>query len=172
MSKFKYLIKDRLTEVVTLIQFFGFSNYEYLSSEDLFKVFGQPVSSKNWPDLIKAHSELFTIVQEKIYLNIRFYKSPKLDVNEVFNLIGFANGIHDKELAQRNKNNHRIPIYVSLIATLVSLLSLFYNSYKTTDIIKLTIREELKHIENSKENGSSELPFSKKTDSLNLKTRK
>ena len=146
MKKYKYLANGRLADVITLIQVLGLIPSDFMEEAEIQeKILKTPSSCKLWSIIATEHPEffLFEVSHGRIYLLLRYLERSKLSTEKTLTLITAANSLHDKELSQRNKNAYLVPLYISVVSTALSVLSLLYSVNKNEKIIRKAINEEL-----------------------------
>lgn len=132
--KNKYLIQNRLEDVIALIQILAMDpEHAYRTSNGLNKSIGEPgsVADKDWLTVAKNHGEFFRTTKKKdeetiiVVLLARYSENPKspapLDMSETKSLIDAAIEIHKNQL--ENKSINKV-FGAALISILLSVASI------------------------------------------------
>lgn len=133
MCRTKYRIKNRLDEVIALIQVLAFDPDTYRSEDGLQQELqAKPLSSENWTTICKEHPEFFRVKPDEknpISLITR-HVLPKgtrdIDDDLVKKLIEIAVNLHDKQHERANKRWLLVPVYVALIVAGTSIFLAFF----------------------------------------------
>ena len=151
MKSKSYLINGRLGDIIALINYLSLTKTDYAKQEKLIKEIGtKPQSTDSWIQLCKLHPEFFMYDTTKslIYLTYRKYSTEKVSVDNTIKLIEIATALQDKELNRRNRNTHRIPLYIAILTTLFSVFTLLYGNHKIDESLKEMISKQKENKEN------------------------
>ncbi len=141
MSKIKsetarYIIPDRLSDVITLISVLATDSQCFRTEEGLtIALRSNPKTSASWIKLATEHSEFFRLNGDGKFIALLLrsylpeepdgegkYIRPPLTIDETQNLINSAIALHDKEINRLQRKSYRIPIITALIASVTALL--------------------------------------------------
>lgn len=134
----RYLINNRLGDVITLIQILALNpEFSYRTSEKLAESIGKPNSKEKWVEIAKEHSEFFRVSQDdKIILLTRFAMDPEgkkpsaLKLEETKILIDNAIDLYGKELTRQSNDlqlkSIRTVFGAALLSIIISAISAFY----------------------------------------------
>lgn len=133
----KYLKHGRLSDVLRLITVLSLNSEHKFRKEKglLVALNGSPFSGKDWFDVAKDHPEFFRINQSEESLVLLFRLSNRkepgtdnyipLTIDQTQKLIDQAILLHDKEIARLQKNSFLIPLYIVVITSITTLITLF-----------------------------------------------
>jgi hypothetical protein len=129
--KYKYLIGNRLNDVITLIQILAFSQESgFIENEITGRFERKALSANSWQIIAFDHPEFFSINKnQNILLNYRRIESAPMSYEQTIKLVDLACSMHDKEISRKNKNSYRGPIYVAICSTILSTFVSFYSMY-------------------------------------------
>lgn len=143
-----YLIENRLSDVLALIQVLSLDKHGHRSEKGLERELqGNPKSANNWTVIAQAHPEFFRVDTSKEH-NISLVARHVIEANEkgekelssdlIKTLIQIAIEIHDR---QKEKSD-RWKVWLPLLVALVTVVSSFYIQYSNNENQKF-----LKHYE-------------------------
>lgn len=145
MSNSKYLVANRLEDVISLISVLSLNEYTFLDGNALKEILrnnpASAVGAETWFDIGMKHPEFFRPNGAKTHLGLllRSYKPvtthttitdyrETMSITETQELINKAMSLYDK---QANHSLKFFPIWPSLIAALVTGFALFATNYYT-----------------------------------------
>ena len=129
----KYLIDERLEDVLALIQVLALDKDSHRSEEGLkAELPARPDSSESWLKLAKEHQEFFRVVEGKerpISLVTRHVseataeKRPPLSPEHTQALLNSAIELHDRQIRRSQRWTVLIPIWVAVIVGVVAVIT-------------------------------------------------
>lgn len=133
MCRTKYRKKNRLDEVIALIQVLAFDPDPHRSEDGLQQELqSKPISAENWTTICKEHPEFFRVKDDEkhpislITRHVLPRGTRDIDDDLVKKLIEIAVNLHDKQHDRANKHWLLVPIYVALIVAATSIFLAFY----------------------------------------------
>jgi len=127
MEKMPYMKRDRLADVLALLQVLGMYEYAHRTEEGLQTEFQRPpYSAKSWIDIGREHPEFFRVRDGKgteVSLIIRHAqeKCPELSPDYTSKLMETAIKIHDSQLNQSRWWTFLMPVVGSFIGALLAI---------------------------------------------------
>ena len=135
----KYADINRLADVMALIQVLALDKHSHRSEKGLSKELqGLPESANSWTEVAASHPEFFRVQAEKdhsVALIARHATPPndqgvcELDPEFVGKLLEAAIELHDRQIRQRERWTHLIPIWVAIIAGFFSIIGIYLKVY-------------------------------------------
>lgn len=135
----KYLRKERLGDVITLIQILALNpNFLYRTSEKLTIALGRPKSEQTWQELAKEHNEFFRLNGDKNIVLLTRYaishnqrEQAALSIDETKMLIESAIDLYGKELTRESNNLQRKSVNGVLFAGVSSIVISIFSIWLT-----------------------------------------
>lgn len=143
MTQKRYLIQNRLADVITLIQFLSQDEWAHRKDTSLEKALGRSLSGGSWKDIIQQHPEFFRYAEQKensISLIMRHLNRDgeesyeRLAKAETIALIETAIKLYEGELESSRWWTYWVPVITLLIGAfiggIVPLIGKFFGNLK------------------------------------------
>lgn len=139
MNKLPYTKKNRIADVLKLIQYLGLDdtarNY-YVKTPTVQKDLGAPSSNSHWLKIAQEHSELFRVTEkDSVALIIRTLKGDSTknicSKEEIKMLIDMALELYRTQLEHSRAWKFWLPVFGAFLGALLSggVLRLFFNNF-------------------------------------------